>query len=338
MANIVEDQPNERPGFDPRIQTEDIAFKPGEMLACDACSRRNPPNRLKCMYCGAGLPIKAEHSDLIKPILRELEAWEPGFNVIIREPAARSDVEFAKIAAFLSMDPENLAVILNAGEPLPIIRVESEPEAVVIVSGLGKLGLNCFILADAAIADEKLPVRLSNLEIRDGGIVVTDFNTRNATEISRDDLVLLVPGIISTSRVDSLEKKKHRGDPKVLEETATATDEAVLDIYSRRDPTGFRVQLTGFDYSCLGEDKGLLAVENMRRLVVALKEHAPNARIAADYKRVRQALAQVWEIESRKDAKGLQRSGFAKREFGTTASTSNLRQFTKYSRLQWHLV
>lgn len=335
MADIGENQSDSTSGFDPRIQSEDIAFKPDELVACGSCTRKNPPNRLKCMYCGNELKIRPGNAAMVKPALRKLEGWERGFNVIIREPVPTNQLNLAHSAAFLSMEPDDLAVILDAGEPLPLIRVESQNEAEILIAGLAKLGLNCSILADATVADEKMPIRLSNIDLREGGIAVTDFNTQKITVI--DDLALLTPGIITTSKVDSLEKKR-RGKTKVLEETATTSDESILDIYSRHDPVGFRVHLTGFDFSCLGEDKGLLAVENMRLLVVTLKEHVPNAKLVANYKKVRPALGQVWEIEARKDPKGLQRSGFAKREFGSVASTSNLRQFTKYSRLQWHLL
>ena len=82
----------------------------------------------------------------------------------------------------------------------------------------------------------------------------------------------------------------------------------------------------------------MVAVENMRRLVVALKEYAPQAKLVSDYAKVSHALGGVWEVEARKDPQGLQRAGFGKVEFGSVASTSNLRQFTKYSRLQWQLL
>lgn len=338
MPDIAENQPDDPPRFDPRIQTEEIAFKPAEMLPCGACGRMNPPNRLKCLYCANELEIRPENADVIRPNLRKLEGWERGFNVIIREPVAANQADTPGAASFLSIDAGDLSVILDAGEPLPLARVESKTEADVLVTGLARYGLNCSILADSDLADDRPPVRLSHIDLRDRGIAVTDFNTRKVTEINANDLVLLIPGVLATRRVDSLEKKGRGGKTKVVDETATDRDESILDLYSRHDPIGFRVHLTGFDFSCLGDDKGLIAIENMRRLVVALKEHAPNVRLVRNYKMVRQALRQVWEIEARKDPKGLQISGFGRREFGTVASTNNLRQFTRYSRLQWHLL
>lgn len=338
MADIAENQPTDRPQFDPRIQSEDIAFKPDEMQACTACTRLNPPTRLKCLYCGNQLEIRPENALRIRPELRKLEAWERGYNVILREPNSAVKANLSKIASFLSMEPDDIGVILNAAASLPLARVESETEANLIVTGLADLGLKCSILADSDIADEKLPVRISNIELSDDSIAVTDFNTRKVTVIETGDLALIIPGLLTTARVDSIEKKKRGGASKLIDETMTSSDESILDIYSRQDPIGFRVHLTGFDFSCLGPDKGLIAVENMRRLVTVLKEHAPDAKLVADYRSVRAALGHVWEIESRKDAQGLQRSGFGKKEFGSVASTSNLRQFTKYSRLQWHLL
>ena len=330
MADIAQNQPTDRPQFDPRIQTEDIAFKPDEMKPCIACTRLNPPTRLKCLYCGNQLEIRPENASRIRPELRKLEAWERGYNVILREPNSAVKANLSKIASFLSMEPDDIRVILDAAASLPLARVESETEA--------DLGLKCSILADSDIAEEKLPVRISNVELSDDSIAVTDFNTRKVIVVKTGDLALIIPGLVTTARVDSIEKKKRGGTSKLIDETMTSSDESILDIYSRQEPTGFRVHLTGFDFSCLGPDKGLIAVENMRRLVTVLKEYAPDAKLVADYRSVRPALGHVWEIESRKDGQGLQRSGFGKKEFGSVASTNNLRQFTKYSRLQWHLL
>ena len=338
MPDIVEEKSDNASGFDPLIQTENIAFRPDEMVSCSSCRRMNPPNRLNCLYCGNELEIKPENVASIRPNLRKLEAWKPGFNIISREPLPANQLSFADIASFLSTDPGDLALIFEAAEPLPLARVESKTEAEILVAGLAERGLKCSIVADNDLADDTQPVRLSRIDIRHGGIAVTDFNTREVTEIDDDNLALLIPGIVAVSTVDSFEKKGRAGKTRVIDETTTDRDESVLDLYSRQDPIGFRVHLTGFDFSCLGADKGLIADQNMQRLTTVLAEHAPHVRLAGNYKKVRRALDQVWEIESRREPTGLQRSGFAKRNFGSVASTSNLRQFTKYSRLQWHLL
>ncbi|MEO6654679.1 MAG: hypothetical protein ABIO36_01210 [Pyrinomonadaceae bacterium] len=328
-------QTDSSPSFDPLIQTENIAFAGKDLIACKSCGRLNPPHRLNCLYCGKGIEFKNENEPLMKPTLRKLEAWENGFNVIVRENA---QIEIVTIAQFLSMEPIDLRSILDTESPLPLARVESETEASIIRTRLERCGLESTIVSDGDLAADKLPVRLSGIDFHDGRMGLKHFNTGETVEVASGDLALIVPGMLTVSRVDSFEKKRRRGNTKLVGETATSSDESVLDIYDNKNSIGFRVHLTGFDFSCLGDDKGLLAVENLRLLIVRLKEHAPNARLVTNYLSVKQALSHVWEIESRKDSQGLMRSGFGKREFGSVASSSNLNQFTKYSRLQWHLL
>jgi hypothetical protein len=326
----------ETPGFDPSIQTEKIAFDTAAMVTCDACRRSNPPSRLKCIYCGASLTVASEAAASIKPLLRELEPWERGCNLIVRERMADPDI--AGAARFLSEEPGDIAESLAAGVPVPIARVESEAEAVVVRDGLARFGIGCSIVKDSELAPERSPTRISSIEVLGDSLAVTDFNTLKRSMIDRAEFALIVPGVVTVDRVDSLEKKRRGGKTKLLDETATASDEMLLDLYTRTDVTGFRVNLTGFDFSCLGNDKGLIARENMRLLIVRLVEDLPNAKLVRDYADIRHALDHIWEIESRKDSQGLQRAGFGKVEFGSTASRTNVSQFTKYSRLQWHLL
>ena len=323
------------PIYDPRFQTENIAFDEEKMIACGKCSRSNPPNRLKCMYCGGGLKIA--DASVVRANLRRLEIWERGYNVILRS-RSENDVDLVQIAAFLAIESEQLSAILDLAQPLPIARVESEKEAAIAVEKLECLGLKCSVLSDEALAVEKPPVRLSGMVIDERTLTLKHFNTISLTETSTDELVLIVPGTINLSRVDSTAKKGFRSEAKLTGESATATDEAILDIYLRSDSNGFRIRLSGFDFSCLGEEKGLLAVENMQRLIAVLRERAPNAKFVNSYVAVRQALSRVWDVESRKESHGVQHSGFGKAKLNTVDSTSNLNQFTKYSRLQRHLL
>lgn len=338
MAENVDNESKNEPAFDSRFQTENLAFDTDKLVVCDGCSRMNPPNRLKCLYCGSELEIDVEDAASIKANLRKLELWERGINVILRERDSGVKPDTEKLAAFLSMDAVDLSMIIDTGMPLPIARVESDKEADLLLTGLEQFGLKCTLVKDVELAVDKLPVRLSGMEINDQQLKLKDFNTGNLTETAMADLVLIVSGSITESRVDSLEKKRFRKNAQLIDESATATDEVILDIYICADPNGFRARLSGFDFSCLGEDKGLLAGENMKRLIGVLKGHAPNAKFVNNYEAVRQALGRVWDVESRKDSKGVQRAGFGKAEFGAIASTSNLNQFTKYSRLQWHLL
>lgn len=324
--------------FDPRIQTENIAFDPLELVECDGCGRNNPPNRLKCLYCAHDLDIAPENIHLLKPALRKLDTWERGINIILAGPRTETNTDLAKLAALLGMEVDEVRAIVDAGVPLPLARVETRRDAELLTGELANNGLSCVLVDDAQLADDKPPVRLSEILFLDASFEFKTFNTRATIEIKTDDLVLIVPGVLRSSRIDSLEKKGRRGKTKLIEETSTLSDEAILDIYSRDDSLGYRINLSGFDFSCLGEDKGLIASENLRRLIALLEARSPHLKLVNTYAAAMPALGFVWMVESRNDLRGLQRSGIGKREFGSVASTSNLNQFTKYSRLQWHLL
>jgi len=65
------------------VQTENIGYKPEEMIRCEKCQRTNPPTRLKCFYCASDLIVSEAQNQFLKPNLRKLEIWEKGFNVIL---------------------------------------------------------------------------------------------------------------------------------------------------------------------------------------------------------------------------------------------------------------
>ena len=328
--------PENTHAFDPNIQSEDIAFKRDEMIACKGCGRANPPNRFNCIYCAHELEVSPSDAAAIKLTGHKLETWERGFNVIlVKRTGAEQNIHHA--ADLLGFETDTLSEIVANETPLPVARVESEKEATVICNNLEQMGLACSVVSDDGLAIDKLHVRLSGMEFTDEKLVLVNFNTDEKIKIDWSELLLIVGGILTKGRVDSLEKKRRRGKTKLIDETATSSDEQIFDLYTRDDATGFRVFQAGFDFSCLGDDKGLLASENMRLLIAELKQCAPNAKYINSYGHVRHLLNDFWEIESRKDYQGLQRSGFGKVEFGSVASTSNLMQFNKFSRLQWHL-
>lgn len=318
--------------FDPSLQTEDIAFKPDEMIICGSCNRQNPPNRLKCLYCAAALAVKDRTA--VKLSFRELEAWEKGWNVILTGADPGSDVR--KAAGILSIDPSDLKRMIESGIGLPSTRVESVSEAETIRNLLSGVGITTLLVSDKELEGERPPVRLSGFAVTDG-LAAIDFNTHEMHPLATDAIALIVTGRIEISTTDMLEKRR-RGKAKLLNEVATIADESLIDIYSRNDPTGYRIQMSGFDFSCLGADKTMLASENMRRLIAFLKARFPKARVVEVYDQIRDVLTHTWPPQVQKDHKGLVFAGIGKREFGKSESTNNLEQFTKFSRSQWHLL
>jgi hypothetical protein len=320
------------------LQAEEIGFKPDEMLPCRKCARTNPPNRVKCLYCGAELEISAETATRIAPNLRKLENWENGFNLIYSPGTESVSAETtAKIAKLLGLEREVLQKIFDARKALPVGRCETMKEAEILQNRLRESGLKTLIVADENLAADNLPKRLRGLEFRDDKLLLILFNNDEVEEINAEDLILMVSGAIFLKAVESTEARK-KGESRILDATETASDEALIDIYSRNESGGYRILTKGFDFSGLGAEKGILARENIKKLVAKLHAVAPNAKLVDDYLALRNVLGEVWEVEQRKDSQGLTRQRFGKFDLSNVSTSSNLQQFTKYSRLQRHIL
>ena len=320
------------------VHSEEVGFKPDEMVACGACARLNAPNRLKCMYCGAALEISSEQAGKIKPVLRKLENWEQGFNLIyLPNDEQISPDGVQQIAKLIGREKEFAQKVLEARKPVPVARCETQREAVILKNHLDESGLSNIIVADEALDAENAPKRLRNLEFRDGYLLMTIFNTNEVEAVSLEDLRIIVPGAIFQKAVESTEARK-KGESKILDATETASDESLLDLYSENNYNGYRILTKGFDFSSLGAEKGILARENLKRLVAKLAQSAPHARVVDDYLALRGVLGEIWEVEQRKDSQGLTRQRFGKFDLSNVSTSNNLQQFTKYSRLQWHLL
>jgi len=320
------------------VTSENIGFNPEEMNACPKCGKTNPPTRLSCFYCSADLETDGDGKHSEKLNLRGLEAWENGFNVVYLPGSAdKTQPDISSIARLLSIESDFVRSITDAKSVIPIARLESPNEAAAAVEVLSRYGLECAVVGDDVLKSDKLPVRLRGLKFNDESVVLTLFNTNEETEIHRDEISLVVTGAIIEGKTETVEKRKKKKTAVVLETHATS-DGGLVDLYTRRDHTGYRISINGFDFSCLGTDKGLLAAENIRRLTEVLKDFAPSAKFIGDYLTIRELLGEVWEIERRKDSHGQQRTGFGGKDFTKIESSNNLRQFTKYSRLQRHLL
>jgi hypothetical protein len=320
------------------VQSENIAFGADEMVPCGKCGRTNPPNRTGCFYCAAELNDPRVRAESVTPVLRKLEVWEKGYNVLYHPSGeGPSRAVIAEIAKALSLEPQAAEEIFLAERPVPVARVEGEKEAAIVSEAMEKHGLEASVIGDRALAPDIFPKRLRGIQFSGDEIILTLFNTGEITRVARSDLALVVVGEVFEQRTETIEKRK-KGKIKTLDETETSSDEILIDIYTDNDPAGWRIPTRGFDFSCLGPEKGLLAARNMLKLIAKLREFAPGARLADGYAADKERLGHIWEVEQRKDSQGLRRSGFGKTDFGKVASTNNLGQFTKYSRLQWQLL
>lgn len=322
----LKDLPNE-----PELQT----FSAEAMISCDKCGRKSPPTRLKCLYCGADLKISAEQTGHLKPALRKLEDWEKGFNVILQNTA---NVEkFNVISDLLHLEKDDVQKVFDAKLPLPLARAETKTEAEVLVKKLDEYGVESKIISDESLNIEKFPRRLRGLEFYEDKLILILFNADEVAEIPYQDVCLIVTGAFFERKVEATESLKKKDERKILDSREISSDEILIDIYSRTDSIGYRIESKGFDFSCLGNEKALFAKENMPKLVEKLRSIALNAKFSNDYLKIREELGKVWAVTERSYSLGLERKGIGGLKRINVTTSNNLVQFTRYSRLQWHL-
>jgi hypothetical protein len=316
-----------------------VGFSAEQMISCDKCSRQNAPNRLNCMYCGHALPISQENEANLNPRGRNLETWEKGFNLVILQTGLIYDnAKYSNAAKLLRIEADVVQKIVETNKSLPIARCESLKEAEIVKQNLGKLGISTSIFSDEDLQIEMQPRRLRSIEILPHRLKLRLFNVEETHEILLDDIVLIVEGKVFERKISATERYNKKDENKTLQSSEISNDEPIIDIYSRDDALGYRIFTSGFDFSCVGERKSLLAAENIKILPEVLREISRNAKFSDDYPAVRQALGQVWETEETKDSKGLKGNAFGSFQLENVTTISNLQQFTKYSRLQFQLL
>ena len=314
-------------------RSEDVGYSPDELRACESCGKPNAPNRAACLYCGAEFPGASPRLEI-----RDVESWENGYNVVLVGTGdADTDHAAGVLSSMLGVEMAVLRSLLSSEKPVPLARVESEEVVTAVARRLDEFSIATRSISDELLAPGTPHVRLRGIAFRDDELAMTLFNGDETIVLARDDLALIVTGVIHESRTEAMEKRK-RGQTQTLSESHTSSDQPFIDIYSRRDPVGWRIPSSGFDFSCLGEDKSLLAGENLERLAAKLSEFAPEAKFVNDYLEIRTLLEIVWPSEHRREGFGFQRSGFARKDLSSLKTISNLTQVNKYSRLQWHLI
>ena len=107
------------------VQTKSSAYSEREMILCRKCERKNPPNRLKCLYCGQELEFSEAQIKSFKPRLRKLEVWEDGFNLIyFPEDSKAGNKKLSEISNSLGIESEILEIIFESGKSLPMARAD----------------------------------------------------------------------------------------------------------------------------------------------------------------------------------------------------------------------
>jgi len=147
----------------------------------------------------------------------------------------------------------------------------------------------------------------------------------------------MVVGRVTVKRVELTEQKRTRAENKILDSNEFITDETVVDFYVRNQSTPYRITANSFDFSCLGDRKGLLARENIAILLKLFRERATQVEYDDSFNSVRKALEVVWPFDQQIETSGWRRERPGKLSLGSVRELSNEMQFRRYSRVRYHL-
>ncbi len=335
-----DDQEVPAPDESELLHSEPRGFSPAQMVPCEACLRANPPTRTSCLYCAAALPITQDSAVVQKPTLRRLEQWEPGYNVILvpNRTTGMTAAPLGEMAELLRLDVEDLQRIIESGEPLPLARAATFDEASLVKRRLDALRVSTLIVADHDLATDPSPQRrIGALAFADDSLGVRPVGSAEELRVALEDVLLLVVGRLFVRRVEVEERQGRSRKSGIVNARELSEDEALLDIYLAPRHGGWRVASHNFDFSCLGEKKGLLVAENFSTLIDALRSRAAGAEYDDSYHRVRYALAPVWPLEQRTESQGWRRGGPGRYNTESVTASDNETQFTRYSRLRHYL-
>jgi len=315
------------------------AFTREQMVTCDVCLRANPPTRTSCLYCAAQLPTTAANTALQRPTLRKLEKWEQGFNALLLPGNLQplTGTGLGEMAQLLRLEPEDLKRIIEAGVPLPLAHAATLAEASFIERQLAAAGVSMMTVADGELLPEAYaPKRARALEINEDELVIYLAGGNGTERVAWSEILLLVAGRLFARRIEVEERKGRKAEKEIVDAREMSADDPVLDVYSTRNDAAWRIVASGFDFSCLGAQKGLVSGQNFSTLTGILRGRASGALFSDSYLRVRHALAPVWPLEEHTESGGRRRRTGRINTEAVTKSDNEM-QFTRYSRLQYYL-
>jgi len=319
------------PFLGPVEPSEPLGFSAEQMIRCEECLRANPPTRVTCLYCVAPLPLTESAARLRKPVLRPPEKHQLGYNnILLPQDQAVSAEVVAAAAALLKLTSDNLQEILSQGIPLPVARTASREEAELVFVRLRDLGLQCVTLSDDDLAVSSVK-RVRSMSFDDASVTMQDI------EFSWADIDLMLPARLFETRFEIKERMTRKPENDILDTNEFFKDEAVIDFYTATHSSTWRVNANGFDFSCLGKEKSLIANENIGKLQWLIMGKAVNARVDDSYNRLRNLLELAWSTQPETQSSGWRRERPGKLSVGMATTKSNESQFTRYSRMRYCL-
>ena len=326
------------PFLGPVEPSEPLGFPAEQMIRCEECLRANPPTRVSCLYCVAPLPLTEASARLRKPVLRQPEKHQIGYNNILLPAREVSTEIVADAAALLKLSTENMQQVMSQSVPMPVARTASREEAELVALRLKDLGLSCVTVSDEELGlsfSETSVKRVRGMSFADDERVMIYHSGTEEMNVLWSDVILILPARLIETRLEIKERMTRKKENEILDTNEFFRDETVIDFYTSTHSFTWRVGATGFDFSCLGSEKALVANENIGKLERLIVARAANARVDDSYRRVRNLLDLVWSTQAETQSSGWRRERPGKLSVGVATTKSNETQFTRYSRLRY---
>jgi hypothetical protein len=221
--------------------------------------------------------------------------------------------------------------------PMPVARTASREEAELVSARLRDLGLDCLTLSDEDLGlsfSDNAVKRVRSMTFDDERVTIYQAGAAEVTEAVWADIVLIVRGRLFETRLEIKERKTGKTENEILDTSEFFRDETVIDFYTASHASTWRVSAGGFDFSCLGREKALVANENIGRLQRLIVGKAVNAHVDDSYARMRNLLELAWSTQPETQSSGWRRERPGKLSVGMATTRSNEIQFTRYSRLR----
>jgi hypothetical protein len=275
---------------------------------------------------------------LRKPVLRPPEKHQLGYNNILlpQYQVATEDV-IGEAAKLLKLSAENVRELMSQSVPMPVARTASREEAELVSARLQDLGLECLALSDEELGSDSVVKRVRSIMLDDERVTIYQAGAADVTEAAWTDIVLIVPGRLFETRLEIKERKTGKTENEILDTSEFFRDETVIDFYTASNSSTWRVSAAGFDFSCLGREKALVANVNIGKLQRLIVSKAVNAQLDDSYGRMRTLLELAWSTQQETQSSGWRRERPGKLSVGMATTKSNESQFTRYSRLRYLL-
>ena len=327
------------PFLGPIEPSEPQGFSAEQMVRCEECLRANPPTRVSCLYCVAPLPVTEAAAKLRKPVLRQPEKHQLGYNnILLPLDQVASEETLVEAATLLKLSIENFQGVVGQNLPLPVARTNSREEAELVNVRLRDLGLNCLTLSDEELGltfNGNTVKRVRSMSFDDTYVTIYQVAAEEMV-VSWTDLILIMSARIFETKLEIKERKTGKSEDEILDTSEFFKDEVVIDFYTANHSSTWRISAGGFDFSCLGREKALVANDNILKLQRLLTGKAVNAQFDDSYAQVRNSLELAWTTQAETQSSGWRRERPGMLSIGVATTKSNETQFTRYSRLRYY--